>query len=71
MLANHPWTQPQRVWLKRIGKQLKQETVVDREAFEHGEFKAQGGFARLNKVFEGRLEEILAEISDAIWQVAA
>lgn len=71
ILASRAWTQPQRKWLERIGKQLEVETVVDREAFDHGEFKSQGGFARLNKIFDGRLEELLGELTDTIWQAAA
>jgi len=38
--------------------QLKAETIVDRESIDRGQFKAQGGFARLNKVFEGKLEQV-------------
>jgi hypothetical protein len=35
---------------------VKIETVVDKEALDRGQFHAKGGFARLNKVFEGKLE---------------
>ncbi|MEM7581551.1 MAG: type I restriction-modification enzyme R subunit C-terminal domain-containing protein, partial [Cyanobacteria bacterium P01_A01_bin.80] len=68
ILASQSWSNPQRKWLERIGKQLKVETVVDKEAFNTGEFKAQGGFNRINKVFQGKLETILIEINDALWQ---
>ncbi|MEO0685202.1 MAG: type I restriction-modification enzyme R subunit C-terminal domain-containing protein [Cyanobacteria bacterium J06649_11] len=68
ILASQSWTTPQRRWLERIGKQLKVETVVDKDAFNTGEFKAQGGFNRINKVFQGKLETILVEINDALWQ---
>ena len=71
ILASRAWTEPQRRWLKRIGKQFEQETVVDRDAIDQGQFRAEGGFARLNKVFDGQLEELLGEISEAVWQVAA
>ncbi len=71
ILASRPWTPPQRRWLERIGKQLEVEWVVDREALDHGAFRAEGGFNRLNKVFDGKLEEILHEITDTIWTVAA
>lgn len=67
-LSAHPWTAPQRKWLERIGKQLEKETVVDREALDRGQFAAQGGFNRINKAFDGRLEEILGEISEALWE---
>jgi type I restriction enzyme R subunit len=71
IMASRPWNEPQRKWLERIGKQLEQEVVVDREALDRGQFKAQGGFQRMNKVFGGDLENILQEIADAMWQVAA
>lgn len=68
ILSSRAWTLPQRKWLERISKQLKVETIVDTEALDRGEFKTQGGFTRINKVFEGRLEVILTEINDALWQ---
>lgn len=68
ILASQPWTMPQRKWLERIGRQLKVETIVDRDALDKGEFKTQGGgFERLNKVFNGKLAGILGEISDRLW----
>jgi type I restriction enzyme R subunit len=70
ILASRPWTVPQRKWLEKIGKQLETETVVDREAFDKGQFQADGGFNRLNKVFNGELEAILGEIVEAIWPMA-
>lgn len=71
ILSSRAWTPPQRKWLERIGKQLEVETIVDREALDRGEFQAQGGFARLNKIFDGHLEELLHELTDTIWHVAA
>lgn len=69
ILASRTWTPPQRKWLERIGKQLKVEVIVDRDALDQGEFRTQGGgFDRLNKLFNGRLETILTEISDRLWQ---
>ncbi|HLP92028.1 MAG TPA: type I restriction-modification system endonuclease [Nostocaceae cyanobacterium] len=71
ILASQPWTSPQRKWLERIGKQLKAETIVDREALDRGEFKTQGGgFERLNKVFSGELENIIVTIHENIWNTA-
>ena len=71
ILSSRPWTPPQRKWLERIGKQLEVETIVDSEALDRGEFQAQGGFARLNKILDGHLEELLSELTETIWQVAA
>ena len=71
MLSSRPWTAPQRQWLERIGKQLEQEVVVDREALDRGQFKARGGFQRLNKIFNGQLDDILHDIAEVMWQEAA
>jgi hypothetical protein len=30
-----------------------------------------GGYNRLNRVFQGELKQILRDIADAVWQVAA
>ncbi len=69
--AGRNWTPVQRQWLERIGKQLKIETIVDREAFDAGEFKKQGGgFRRIDRIFDGQLETILAEINGKIWDEA-
>ena len=72
ILASRNWKPPQRKWLERIGKQLKQETIVDKEAFDTGQFKAQGGFKRTNLTFfGGELETILSEINQELWQEEA
>ncbi len=51
--------------------QIKKEVIVDREAFESGQFRADGGFVRFNKVFEGKLETILQDFHEAIWNESA
>ncbi len=71
VLASRPWTMPQRKWLERIGKQVMAETIVDRQALDRGQFRTEGGFDRLNKVFGGHLEDVLGEICDAVWEDVA
>jgi type I restriction enzyme, R subunit len=71
ILASKNWKPPQRKWLERIGKQLKQETIVDKDAFDQGQFKAQGGFERINQTFGGELETVLSEINQELWQEEA
>jgi type I restriction enzyme R subunit len=68
ILAQQAWTPPQRQWLDRIGKQLRQEYIVDRAALDSGAFRAQGGFRRIDKIFNGQLEAILTEINGQLWQ---
>ena len=71
IFSSHAWTAPQRQWLQRIANQIKAETVVDRDAFDHGVFASNGGFIRLNKTFEGQLEAVVADFHDRIWQDVA
>lgn len=66
----HNFTDPQSKWLDRIAKQVKQETVVDPASLDEGRFKDDGGFARLNKVFDGKLASILTELAEEVWKDA-
>ncbi len=71
VLGSRTWTRPQREWLERIGAQLRVEQVVDREALDGGAFKSHGGYKRLDKVFDGRLAEVLGELHEAVWERTA
>ncbi len=66
----HKFTDPQTKWLERIAKQVKLETVVDRASLDAGQFKTDGGFARLNKVFDGKLDGLLGELAEEVWKDA-
>ncbi len=66
----HKFTDPQVKWLERIAKGVKLETVVDRASLDTGQFKADGGFARLNKVFDGKLDALLGELAEEVWKDA-
>lgn len=61
------WPKMQKMWLERIEKQLVAETVIARDDFDHGAFKAHGGFNRINKIFQGNLAGILDEINRALY----
>ncbi|KGB21573.1 Type I restriction-modification system, restriction subunit R [Acetobacter tropicalis] len=71
IMASRAWTDPQKRWLKRIGEQIEKEIVVDRAAIDKEPFIADGGFNRLNKVFGGELESILAGINEELWKKTA
>jgi type I restriction enzyme, R subunit len=71
ILASRQWTEIQKRWLKRIGEQLEREIVVDRSALDEEPFRADGGFARLNKIFDGNMEAILGSIQEEVWRAAA
>ncbi len=71
ILAKRAWTDPQRKWLQRIGEQVVRELVVDRAALDQEPFKADGGFNRLNRIFDGQLEAILGDINEELWKKTA
>lgn len=66
-----PWTRPQRQWLERIATQIKREVIVDQEALDRGQFQQNGGFARINKFFDGKLGRLLVQLHESIWASAA
>jgi type I restriction enzyme R subunit len=70
VLASRQWTDPQKLWLRRIGEQVEKEIVVDREALDREPFAANGGFSRLNKVFDGELDAVLTGINEEMWKRA-
>lgn len=71
IMAKRVWTDPQRKWLQRIGEQVAREFIVDRDALDQEPFQADGGFNRLNRIFEGQLEAILGDINEELWKKTA
>lgn len=71
MLAARAWTTPQRQWLQKIAAQTTANLVVDRDALDDPDlvFKREGGgFARLDRIFGGQLQQVLEAFNDALWQ---
>ncbi|MBN1035639.1 type I restriction-modification system endonuclease [Clostridium botulinum] len=62
-------TKPQENWMNRIEKVMLKEVVIDKETFDTGSFKAQGGgFTRLNTIFGGKLEEIINKLKTYMFE---
>ena len=62
----------QQQWLRRIGTQVAEIGVADPAALDQGQFReAAGGFARLDRVFGGRLAALLGDINEAAWKDTA
>lgn len=68
LLSSRPWTTPQRRWLDLIGRQLKREIVVDRKSLDLDPFRSEGGARYVDRVFEGRTDEVLAALAEAVWE---
>ncbi len=55
-------------WIARMEKYLMEESVLNIAVFdEDGRFKAQGGFAKINKVFGGKIESIILELNEYLY----
>jgi len=71
ILAKSKWNEPQKQWLRRIAEQIAKEIVLDRDSIDEGTFGANGGFNRLKKVFDGKLEAIVHDFNEELWKVSA
>jgi type I restriction enzyme, R subunit len=74
ILASRHWSTPQRQWLQRIAAQTKANVLVDREALDDPDliFKREGGgFTRLDRIFDGELQQVLDTFNDSLWPPAA
>ena len=63
----HKWNKIQLNWLDRIEIQLLNEEIIDKSIFDEGAFKSQGGYDRINKVFAGKLDEVIDKIKDNLF----
>lgn len=70
ILRKREWTDVQRKWIERIGRQLELEIVVDRAAFNAEPFASLGGWPRIDRVFNGGLEQVVRDLNESIWKEA-
>jgi len=64
----HPeLTKIQLGWLDRIESQLLKETILNRDTFDSAAFKNKGGYNVVNKAFDNKLKDYIAEINDAMY----
>ncbi|CAG1014606.1 Type-1 restriction enzyme R protein [Anaerolineales bacterium] len=71
MLSSRDWTTPQRQWLQKIAAQTKANIVVDRDALDDPDLifrREGGGFARLDRIFEGKLADTLDNFNELLWE---
>ncbi len=64
----HPFSKQELNWITRMEKYLMEESVLNVSVFdEDGRFKAQGGFNKINKVFQNKLESIVLELNEYLY----
>jgi type I restriction enzyme R subunit len=65
------WSTTQLRWFDLFEKQLLKEDLIDREAFNQEPFKTDGGYARINKIFENNLDEVMNTLGDYLYSKSA
>lgn len=64
----HNFSKQELNWLARMEKYLMEESVLNVRVFDEDvRFKSEGGFAKLNKVFENNLEGIVLELNEYLY----
>lgn len=64
----HSFSKQELNWIARMEKYLMEEFVLNISVFdEDGRFKAQGGFNKINKVFGNKLESIVLELNEYLY----
>lgn len=64
----HHFSKQELNWISRMEKYLMEESVLNVAVFdEDGRFKAQGGFNKINKVFGDKLENIVLELNEYLY----
>jgi len=64
----HQFSRQELNWIVRMEKYLMEESVLNVSVFdEDGRFKAQGGFTKINKVFGNKLESIILELNEYLY----
>ncbi|HRC87441.1 MAG TPA: type I restriction-modification enzyme R subunit C-terminal domain-containing protein, partial [Thermoanaerobaculia bacterium] len=74
VLSSGTWSTQQEKWLQKIAAQTHSNGIVDRAALDDQDqlfAREGGGFNRLDRIFDGRLEEVLGSFNEALWEPAA
>lgn len=63
----HKFNNTELQWLARIEKTMLEELVLDKQIFEMGAYKIAGGFTIIDRRFGGKLNEIITEINQYLY----
>ena len=64
----HDFSKQEMSWIGRMEKYLMEESVLNVQVFdEDSRFKSNGGFAKINKIFQNQLEKIVLELNEYLY----
>lgn len=61
------WNAVQLKWIDRFEKQLIAEAVLNKEDLDQEPFKSEGGYMRLNKIFNNKLDIVLHTLNEYLY----
>lgn len=65
---NHSFSKMELDWLARIETYLLHESILDIDTFNTGAFQTKGGYKVINKIFGNKLDAIVDEINDYLYE---
>ena len=64
----HTFSKQELNWISRMEKYLMEESVLNISVFDDdGRFRAQGGYNKINKVFQNKLENVVLELNEYLY----
>ena len=64
----HKFTAIEQKWIGRIEKYLMEESVLNVGIFdEDSRFKSEGGFKKIDRIFQNQLESIVLELNEYLY----
>ena len=64
------WNKIQQKWIDRFENQLLSENILQHDDLNLAPFNENGGFDRLNKVFEEQLDQLILQLNENLYQTA-
>ncbi len=69
--ALRTWNKIQQRWLDRFKAQLMAEAVLTKDDLNNDPFKEEGGYNRINKIFDDNVDEIIQILNDNLYSEGA
>ena len=71
IMQQKPWNPEQISWLERLANSLKEQVAIDDDTFKTGNYKRRGGKPQVDSVFDGKLNQLLEQFNQYMWEQPA
>ena len=65
--SSRDWNIHQLKWIDRFEKQLLAESILTKKDLDLKPFLDEGGFNRINKIFNNELEDLIIELNNDLY----